>query len=131
MVEYRGPGVESLSCTGMATVCNMGAEIGATTSMFPFNHRMADYLKATNRSQIAEYAQAFAHNLRADEGAEYDQNIEIVGFLSESILKAKANVVFRTSQNWNPISTVLSLPTWPLPCPNSLRKSKRTAGLRN
>jgi len=77
IVEYRGPGVESLSCTGMATICNMGAEIGATTSMFPFNHRMVDYLKATKRSQIADYAQAFAHNLKADEGAEYDQNIEI------------------------------------------------------
>jgi len=37
IVEYKGPGVESLSCTGMATICNMGAEIGATTSTFPFN----------------------------------------------------------------------------------------------
>ena len=46
IVEYTGAGVESLSCTGMATICNMGAEIGATTSLFPFNNRMADYLKA-------------------------------------------------------------------------------------
>ena len=49
IVEYTGPGVDSISCTGMATICNMGAEIGATTSVFPFNHRMADYLAATNR----------------------------------------------------------------------------------
>ena len=49
IVEYKGPGVESLSATGMATVCNMGAEIGATTSLFPFNSRMADYLIATKR----------------------------------------------------------------------------------
>ena len=49
IVEYTGPGVDSISCTGMGTICNMGAEIGATTSVFPFNHRMADYLVATNR----------------------------------------------------------------------------------
>ena len=62
----------------MATICNMGAEIGATTSLFPFNHRMADYLKATNRSDIADYAKRFQYNLQADKGAEYDQTIEIV-----------------------------------------------------
>ncbi|KAJ6598462.1 aconitate hydratase [Mycena vulgaris] len=77
IVEYTGPGVESLSCTGMATICNMGAEIGATTSMFPFNNRMVDYLNATKRADIGKYATQFAHNLRADEGAEYDQVVEI------------------------------------------------------
>jgi aconitate hydratase len=77
IVEYMGPGVNSLSCTGMATICNMGAEIGATTSMFPFNNRMADYLNATKRQDIAKYAQRFAHNLKADEGADYDQVIDI------------------------------------------------------
>lgn len=81
IVEYKGPGVESLSCTGMATICNMGAEIGATTSMFPFNSRMVDYLNATKRSDIANYATQFAHNLRADEGAEYDSVVDIVGTL--------------------------------------------------
>ena len=49
IVEYYGPGVDSISCTGMATICNMGAEIGATTSVFPYNHRMSHYLKATGR----------------------------------------------------------------------------------
>ncbi|KAI9100360.1 aconitase family-domain-containing protein [Phlyctochytrium arcticum] len=77
IVEYFGDGVDSISCTGMATICNMGAEIGATTSLFPFNHRMADYLKATNRGDIAEYATAFRHNLTADKGAKYDQIVEI------------------------------------------------------
>ncbi|CAE6461204.1 unnamed protein product [Rhizoctonia solani] len=77
IVEYTGPGVESLSCTGMATICNMGAEIGATTSLFPYNERMGDYLRATKRGNIAEYAKSFQHNLKPDQGAEYDQQIEI------------------------------------------------------
>ncbi|KAF9531299.1 aconitase [Crepidotus variabilis] len=77
IVEYLGSGVDSISATGMATICNMGAEIGATTSLFPFNNRMADYLNATKRPDIANYAKQFQHNLKADEGAEYDQVIEI------------------------------------------------------
>ena len=77
IVEYFGPGVDSLSCTGMATICNMGAEIGATTSLFPFNRRMADYLRATSRPAIAALAEDYAHMLRADEGAKYDHVIEI------------------------------------------------------
>ena len=77
IVEYFGPGVESLSCTGMGTICNMGAEIGATTSLFPYNRRMGDYLDATNRGEIRKYAEAFQHNLQTDVGAEYDQVIEI------------------------------------------------------
>lgn len=77
IVEYFGPGVESISCTGMATICNMGAEIGATTSIFPFNERMSRYLKSTNRADIASSAEQFQGLLNADEGAEYDQLIEI------------------------------------------------------
>ena len=77
IVEYFGPGLDNMSCTGMGTICNMGAEIGATTSMFPYNSKMGEYLKATGRSKIASLADAFAENLRADEGAEYDQIIEI------------------------------------------------------
>merc|ERR1712050_146861 len=53
IVEYHGPGVDSISCTGMGTICNMGAEIGAPTSVFPFNKRMSDYLAATGRQDIA------------------------------------------------------------------------------
>ena len=55
----------------------MGAEIGATTSMFPFNKRSYDYLVATGREPAAKLADAFRENLRADEGAEYDQVIEL------------------------------------------------------
>lgn len=77
IVEYYGPGVESLSCTGMGTICNMGAEIGATTSMFPYNSRMGAYLDATSRSDIRKYAEMFAHNLQKDPDCEYDEVIEI------------------------------------------------------
>ncbi|KAK4228191.1 putative aconitate hydratase [Podospora fimiseda] len=77
IVEYFGEGVNSLSATGMATICNMGAEIGATTSLFPFNDRMYDYLKATKRTEIGDFARTYAKELKADEGAEYDQLIEI------------------------------------------------------
>lgn len=78
IVEYFGDGVDSLSCTGMGTICNMGAEIGATTSVFPFNPSMVNYLKATGRSDIAEFASLYKDELLSkDEGAEYDQVIEI------------------------------------------------------
>lgn len=77
IIEYHGPGVDSISCTGMGTICNMGAEVGATTSLFPYNHRMAAYLNATNRSAIAEYAEKYKHILIPDEGAPYDRLVEI------------------------------------------------------
>jgi aconitate hydratase len=78
IIEYTGPGVDSISCTGMGTICNMGAEIGATTSVFPFNKRMADYLAATDRSDIAAEAQAVqASLLSPDEGCVYDEVIEL------------------------------------------------------
>ncbi|KAI1340659.1 aconitase family-domain-containing protein [Xylariaceae sp. FL0016] len=77
IVEYFGPGVDGISATGMGTICNMGAEIGATTSLFPFNDRMHDYLAATKRSEIGDFARTYAKELRQDEGAEYDQLIEI------------------------------------------------------
>jgi aconitate hydratase len=56
IVEYFGPGAESISATGKGTICNMGAELGATTSVFPFDDRMAAYLEATDRSDIARLA---------------------------------------------------------------------------
>ncbi|KAK3117142.1 Aconitate hydratase mitochondrial [Teratosphaeriaceae sp. CCFEE 6253] len=77
IIEYHGPGVNGLSCTGMGTICNMGAEIGATTSLFPFNDRMYDYLVATKRKDIGDFARAYAAELREDEGAEYDELVEI------------------------------------------------------
>src|SRR6188472_3498918 len=77
IVEYFGPGADSISATGKATICNMGAEIGATTSHFPYDHNMALYLKSTGREVIADAADKVAEDLRADEGALYDQLIEI------------------------------------------------------
>ena len=62
----------------MGTICNMGAEIGATTSVFPYNNRMKDYLQATNRSDIAGEADKYREKLlQADEGCQYDELTEI------------------------------------------------------
>jgi aconitate hydratase len=83
IVEYFGPGCESISCTGKATICNMGAEHGATTSLFPFDSRMAAYLRATGREEIAQMAESHAAELQADPEviadpeSHYDQVIEI------------------------------------------------------
>jgi aconitate hydratase len=66
IIEYFGPGTASLSCTAKATVTNMGAELGATTSVFPFDSRMADYLRATERDQLATMAEGVADCLVAD-----------------------------------------------------------------
>jgi aconitate hydratase len=83
IVEYFGPGATSISCTGKATICNMGAEIGATTSIFPYDHRSRAYLEATGREAIADAANAVAHDLRADDevladpGRFFDEVIEI------------------------------------------------------
>lgn len=80
IVEYFGEGVESLSCTGMATICNMGAEVGATTSTFPLTASMERYLTATHRGPIGQLAaevNAKTGYLTADEGCEYDEIVEI------------------------------------------------------
>ncbi len=77
IVEYFGPGAETISCTGMGTICNMGAEIGATTSIFPFNDKMARYLKATKRGHIAHLAAKYRHLFQTDPGAKYDRVVDI------------------------------------------------------
>jgi len=77
IVEYFGPGADSISATGKGTICNMGAEIGATTSHFPYDANMAAYLRSTGRSAIADAADGVLADLRADDGAVYDQVIEI------------------------------------------------------
>ncbi|KAJ7835290.1 aconitate hydratase [Mycena leptocephala] len=79
ILEYYGPGVFDQSCTGLATVANMGAEVGATTSTFPYTPNMRAYLNATGRAPVARAADKAAAQgiLSADEGAEYDQVIEI------------------------------------------------------
>ena len=83
IVEYFGPGTASLSCTAKATVTNMGAEIGATTSVFPFDNRMAAYLRSTDREEIASAAEGVADYLVADPDVlanpqdYYDEIVEI------------------------------------------------------
>jgi aconitate hydratase len=83
IVEYFGPGAESISATGKATICNMGAEIGATTSVFAYDAAMARYLKSTGREAILDAADAVADELRsdpevyADPTAFYDEVVEI------------------------------------------------------
>src|SRR3954464_2941159 len=83
IVEYFGPGAATISATGKATVCNMGAEIGATCSVFAYDDQTAKYLKATGREALADLADKHAEHLRndaevdADPGRFYDQIIEI------------------------------------------------------
>ena len=83
IVEYFGEGADSLSATGKGTICNMGAEIGATCSLFAYGNKMADYLRGTDRADVAELAEGVREHLRSDEevyadpAKYYDQLIEI------------------------------------------------------
>lgn len=83
IVEYFGPGADSLSATGKGTICNMGAEIGATCSLFAYDEKMSDYLKATGRAEVAAMADGVREHLRpdaevyADPAKYYDQVLEL------------------------------------------------------
>jgi len=83
IIEYFGEGAESLSCTGKATICNMGAEVGATCSVFGYDEAMARYLDSTGRAEISKLAQGVAEHLTgdpevyADPGKYFDQLLEI------------------------------------------------------
>jgi len=83
IVEYFGEGADKMSCTGKGTICNMGAEIGATTSIFGYDEHMANYLRATGRTEVAELANGVAEHLKADvevyadPESYFDQVIEI------------------------------------------------------
>ncbi|MCC6398440.1 MAG: aconitate hydratase, partial [Bacteroidetes bacterium] len=102
IVEYFGEGTASISTTGKGTICNMGAEIGATTSVFPYDERMAAYLRATGRAPIAHMANGIADFLRADPetadapSAYYDQVIEI----DLSALEPMINGPFTPDRAW-------------------------------
>ncbi len=102
VVEYFGSGAESLSCTGKGTICNMGAEIGATTSLFTYDEKMAEYLRSTERADIAEAADEVREHLRADEEVYenpeeyYDQVIE----LDLSTLEPHINGPFTPDLAW-------------------------------
>ena len=83
IIEYFGPGTASISATGKGTICNMGAELGATGDVFPYDERMATYLRATGRGDLVEIAEEYAHLLRSDPEVDeqpeqfYDQIVEI------------------------------------------------------
>lgn len=77
IIEYFGDGANTISATGKATICNMGAEIGATCSVFGYDAQMADYLRATGRGEIVAAADKVAEHLCPDDGALYDRTIEI------------------------------------------------------
>ncbi len=83
IVEYFGPGARTISATGKGTICNMGAELGATCSVFPFDAQMAAYLRATDRDDLAALAESHAADLAADAEVEadpgrfYDRVVEI------------------------------------------------------
>lgn len=105
IVEYFGPGAQSMSCTGKGTICNMGAEIGATTSIFGYDESMSRYLKATERSMVADMADSVKDYLTGDaecyENPEqyFDQVIEI----DLSTLEPHINGPFTPDLAW-PIS---------------------------
>jgi aconitate hydratase len=105
IVEYFGDGAASISCTGKGTICNMGAEIGATTSVFPFDKKMSDYLKITGREDVAALVEGLADDLSGDKEVYstpekyYDQLIEI----NLSQLEPYINGPFTPDKAW-PIS---------------------------
>jgi aconitate hydratase len=105
IVEYFGDGTASISCTGKGTICNMGAEIGATTSVFPFDEKMSAYLRITGRADVAALAEGLADDLTSDKEIYqnpekyYDQVIEI----NLSLLEPYLNGPFTPDKAW-PIS---------------------------
>src|SRR5690606_2500287 len=105
IVEYFGEGANTISCTGKGTICNMGAEIGATTSLFAYDEKMEAYLRSTDRVDVAEAANRIQEYLRSDQEVYatpekyYDQIIEIN--LSE--LEPHVNGPFTPDKAW-PIS---------------------------
>jgi len=118
IIEYFGPGASTISCTGKGTICNMGAEVGATTSTFAFDESMSEYLKATGRTDVAEMALKIASDLKADDEVYanpekfFDQVIEIN--LSE--LEPQINGPF-TPDLATPLSkfkTVVKEKGWPM-----------------
>jgi len=124
IIEYFGPGTESISCTGKATISNMGAEVGATCSIFPYDQRMETYLKFTNRGKIAELANKNKELLVADPEVEknpekfFDKIIEIdlstlepriVGPHSPDLGRSISNLAndVKTNEYVDPISVAL------------------------
>ncbi|MBM4405746.1 MAG: aconitate hydratase [Chloroflexi bacterium] len=93
IVEYFGPGVESISCTGKATICNMGAEIGATCSLFPYDRRMETYLRSTRRGDLADIANAHKDLLKADPEVESNPNKFFARVIEIDLSKLEPHIV--------------------------------------
>lgn len=103
IIEYYGEGVDTLSATGMATIGNMGAEVGATSSVFPYTHSMGQYLRLTGREDIAQAAEQEGKSyLRKDDGVEYDRHIEIVSLFVDSDARYTDIQGDRTCPHWSP-----------------------------
>ncbi len=105
IIEYIGPGARTISCTGKATICNMGAEVGATTSIFPYDESMERYLKATDRYEVVEALSSYIQDLMPDPEVEkspseyYDYVIDI----DLSTLEPHVNGPYSPDRAW-PIS---------------------------
>jgi len=117
ILEYFGEGAESISCTGKGTICNMGAEIGATTSIFGYDLKMKEYLEGTGRAEVALLADRIAVHLTGDKevyeepGKYFDQLIEIN--LSE--LEPHINGPFSPDKAWplSQFAEVVNENNWP------------------
>lgn len=105
ILEYFGEGAQSLSCTGKGTICNMGAEIGATTSIFGYDNKMGEYLRGTGRAEVADAADKLAGNLTGDKEvyAEPEKYFDQVIEINLSELEPHINGPFTPDLAW-PIS---------------------------
>ena len=119
IVEYFGDGADTISATGKATICNMGAEIGATCSVFPYDANMSAYLQATGRADIAKAADSVATNLRADDDATYDQTI-VIDLSSLRPLINGPHSPDRAHKIGNDIATAAAANEWPLEISSAL-----------
>ena len=117
ILEYFGSGMDSLSCTGAATICNMGAEVGATASLFPYNASMASFLKATGRSEVASLADECHDELRADDEVllNPEQYFDKIIRIDLSKLEPNINGPFTPDASWKVSSMKQRLTTEPLP----------------
>jgi len=93
IIEYFGPGTKSISCTGKATITNMGAEIGATCSIFPYDERMELYLKSTGRKDIADLANKYRENLVGDSEIENDPDKYFDKIIEIDLSKLEPHIV--------------------------------------
>ena len=119
IVEYFGDGADTISATGKATICNMGAEIGATCSVFPYDVNMSAYLQATGRADIAKAADSVATNLRADDDATYDQTI-VIDLSSLKPLINGPHSPDRAHKIGKDIATAAAANEWPLEISSAL-----------